>query len=148
MEFVDWIDSRAIAVCQLILREPRTLRKLQLFALDPVDLALSKLERNSDRDREDVLRLAQAGYIDCGVLKAQSRPNLLHHLIEFGFLFGTREIEAPKRNANSSRTGSGNPMPARECCSSHSIDPSTVSLDRSHTGAMPARRRDAVQTPL
>jgi hypothetical protein len=45
-------------------------RKLQLFALDPVDLALSKLERNSDRDREDVLRLAQAGYIDCGVLKA------------------------------------------------------------------------------
>jgi hypothetical protein len=26
--------------------------KLQLFALDPVDLALSKLERNSDRDRE------------------------------------------------------------------------------------------------
>ena len=29
--------------------------KLQLFALDPIDLALSKLERNSDRDREDVL---------------------------------------------------------------------------------------------
>src|SRR5260370_17334299 len=39
-------------------------RKLQLFALDPVDLALSKLERNSDRDREDVLPLSQAGYID------------------------------------------------------------------------------------
>jgi hypothetical protein len=57
-------------------------RKLQLFALDPVDLALSKLERNSDRDREDVLRLAQAGYIDCGVLKAryleEVRPYLLN----------------------------------------------------------------------
>ncbi len=56
--------------------------KLQLFALDPVDLALSKLERNSDRDREDVLRLAQAGYVDCGVLKAryleEVRPYLLH----------------------------------------------------------------------
>lgn len=56
--------------------------KLQLFALDPTDLALSKLERNSDRDREDVLRLAQAGYIDCGVLKAryfeEVRPYLLN----------------------------------------------------------------------
>jgi hypothetical protein len=55
--------------------------KLQLFALDPIDLALSKLERNSDRDREDVLRLARAGYIDCGVLKAryleEVRPYLL-----------------------------------------------------------------------
>jgi hypothetical protein len=37
--------------------------KLQLFALDPIDLALYKLERNSDRDREDVLRLAQAGAV-------------------------------------------------------------------------------------
>lgn len=41
--------------------------RLQLFALEPVDLALSKLERNSDRDREDVLGLARAGYIDCEV---------------------------------------------------------------------------------
>src|SRR6202022_3910400 len=45
-------------------------------------LALSKLERNSDRDREDVLRLARAGYIDCGVLKAryleEVRPYLLN----------------------------------------------------------------------
>ena len=55
---------------------------LQLFALDPIDLALSKLERNSDRDREDVLRLAQAGYIDGDVLKAryleEVRPYLLN----------------------------------------------------------------------
>jgi hypothetical protein len=43
---------------------------------------LSKLERNSDRDREDVLRLARAGYIDCGVPKAryleEVRPYLLN----------------------------------------------------------------------
>jgi hypothetical protein len=56
--------------------------KLQLFALDPVDLALSKLERNSDRDREDVLRLAQAGLVDGGVLRAryieEVRPYLLN----------------------------------------------------------------------
>src|SRR5438552_489516 len=56
--------------------------KLQLFALDPIDLALSKLQRNSDRDREDVLRLAQAGFIECDVLKAryleEVRPYLLN----------------------------------------------------------------------
>src|SRR2546423_14192166 len=39
--------------------------KLQLFVLDPIDLALFKLERNSDRDREDVLHLAHASDIDC-----------------------------------------------------------------------------------
>jgi hypothetical protein len=53
-----------------------------LFALDPVDLALSKPGRNSDRDREDVLRLARAAYIDSGVLKAryleEVRPYLLN----------------------------------------------------------------------
>jgi len=56
--------------------------KLKLFALDPVDLALSKLERNSDRDREDVARLARAGYISSQVLKAryieELRPYLLN----------------------------------------------------------------------
>jgi hypothetical protein len=55
--------------------------KLRLFALDPEDLALSQLERNSDRDREDVLRLASAGYIDTTVLRAryfeEVRPYLL-----------------------------------------------------------------------
>ena len=44
---------------------------LRLFALDPVDLALSKLERNSDRDREDVVGLARSGYIDANRLKAR-----------------------------------------------------------------------------
>src|SRR3954453_22411870 len=48
---------------------PRTrCARLQLPALDPIELALSKLERNSDRDREDVLRLAQTGYIDCRIV--------------------------------------------------------------------------------
>jgi Nucleotidyltransferase of unknown function (DUF6036) len=55
--------------------------KLQLYALDPVDLALSKLERNSDRDRDDVVRLARAGLIDSIVLERryvnEVRPYLL-----------------------------------------------------------------------
>jgi hypothetical protein len=54
---------------------------LRLFALDPVDVALAKLERNSDRDREDLLGLARGGYIDANVLKAryfeEVRPYLL-----------------------------------------------------------------------
>jgi len=42
---------------------------LKLLALDATDIALSKLERNAERDREDVLCLARAGYIDPQVLK-------------------------------------------------------------------------------
>jgi Nucleotidyltransferase of unknown function (DUF6036) len=57
---------------------------LKLFALDATDLALSKLERNAERDREDVLRLAQAGLVDPHVLKeryyAELRPYLLSKL--------------------------------------------------------------------
>jgi len=33
-------------------------KHLRLFSLDPYDLALTKLERNSQKDREDVLRMA------------------------------------------------------------------------------------------
>jgi len=33
--------------------------------------ALSKLERNADRDRDDVLRLARAGLVDAQALKAR-----------------------------------------------------------------------------
>jgi hypothetical protein len=57
---------------------------LSLFALDATDIALSKLERNVERDREDFLRLARAGYIDPQVLKdryyEELRPYLLSRL--------------------------------------------------------------------
>ena len=36
---------------------------LRLFALEAHDLALSKLERNMERDRDDVQQLACAGYL-------------------------------------------------------------------------------------
>ena len=56
----------------------------QVFALDATDLALSKLERNAERDREDVLRLARAGLLDPHILKdryyAELRPYLLSKL--------------------------------------------------------------------
>lgn len=57
---------------------------LRLFALDATDIALSKLERNAERDREDVLRLARAGFIDPHVLRTryyeELRPYLLSKL--------------------------------------------------------------------
>jgi hypothetical protein len=59
-------------------------KRLNLFALDATDIALSKLERNVERDREDFLRLARAGYIDRQVLKdryyEELRPYLLSRL--------------------------------------------------------------------
>lgn len=58
-----------------------TWKRLRLLALDPTDIALSKLERNADRDRDDVLRLARAGLVDSQTLKAryydEVRPYLL-----------------------------------------------------------------------
>jgi Nucleotidyltransferase of unknown function (DUF6036) len=44
-------------------------RFLKLFVLEPHDLALSKLERNSQRDRNDVLSLWKAGLLNCDTLK-------------------------------------------------------------------------------
>ena len=59
-------------------------KRLSLFALDATDIALSKLERNTDRDREDVVRLARAGLIGPDVLKQryfeELRPYLLGKL--------------------------------------------------------------------
>jgi hypothetical protein len=54
---------------------------LRLFALEPHDLALTKLERNSDVDRQDVLALAEAGFLDAGTLRErcekEHRPNVV-----------------------------------------------------------------------
>ena len=59
-------------------------KRLKIFALDATDLALTKLERNAERDREDVVRLAQAGLLDPRTLKDryvnELRPYLLSKL--------------------------------------------------------------------
>jgi hypothetical protein len=55
---------------------PMSLRRLRLFALEPHDLALSKLTRNSPIDRNDVARLAKAVPLDAGVLRARYRAEL------------------------------------------------------------------------
>jgi hypothetical protein len=58
--------------------------RLKHFALDATDLALSKLERNAERDREDCLRLAAAGLLDVAAFKEryadEVRPYMLGNL--------------------------------------------------------------------
>lgn len=53
---------------------------LKLFALEAHDLALTKLERNQDVDRDDIFALAAKGLLDPSVLeeryRAEVRPNL------------------------------------------------------------------------
>lgn len=57
-------------------------RHLRLMALDPYDLALTKLERNSRRDRSDVQHLAHSVPFDLNILRerytVELRPYLLN----------------------------------------------------------------------
>lgn len=55
-------------------------KRLSLFAMEAHDLALSKLERNAERDRDDVLRLARAGLLDAETLKARYEDELRPYL--------------------------------------------------------------------
>jgi len=55
---------------------PKAFKHLRLFALDPYDLALSKLERNIQRDRDDVKYLARAVPLDLDVLKERYQKEL------------------------------------------------------------------------
>jgi hypothetical protein len=55
-------------------------KRLALFALEAHDLALSKLERNAERDRDDVIRLARAGLLDAKTLKARYEEELRPYL--------------------------------------------------------------------
>ena len=58
----------------------KTFNHIRLFALDPYDLALSKIERNTQRDRDDVKHLARTLPLDLNVLKDryenELRPDL------------------------------------------------------------------------
>jgi hypothetical protein len=59
---------------------PSAYRRLRLLGLDSYDLALSKLERNSARDREDVKFLARAVPVDLAVLEDRYRSELRPYL--------------------------------------------------------------------
>jgi hypothetical protein len=62
---------------------PGSWTHLRLHALEAHDVALSKLERNFERDRDDVQHLARAGHLNREILREryykELRPNLLAH---------------------------------------------------------------------
>jgi hypothetical protein len=55
---------------------PGTFRHLRLLAFDPYDLALAKLERNIQRDRDDVKYLARTIPFDLDALQDRYRKEL------------------------------------------------------------------------
>jgi hypothetical protein len=59
---------------------PRVYSHLTLFALDPYDLALTKLSRNIERDREDVKYLARKVPFDLAILKQRYEQGLRSHI--------------------------------------------------------------------
>lgn len=59
---------------------PGTFKYLRLFALDPYDIALAKLERNGDIDRQDVTHLAHVVPFDVDVLQARYTDELRIYL--------------------------------------------------------------------
>jgi hypothetical protein len=59
---------------------PGVFRHLRLLALDPYDVALAKIERNSARDREDVLHLARVVPFDIKTLNRRYHEELRPYL--------------------------------------------------------------------
>jgi Nucleotidyltransferase of unknown function (DUF6036) len=55
---------------------PGVFKHLRLLALDPYDLALSKLERNLQRDRDDIKYLAKTVPFDLEILKERYQSEL------------------------------------------------------------------------
>lgn len=58
----------------------RLFRCLRVFVLDPYDLALAKIERNTARDRQDVLFLARVVPFDLDVLRQRYHDELRFYL--------------------------------------------------------------------
>lgn len=69
--------------CEGRLREIFTgrFRNIRLFVLDPYDLALSKLSRNSERDREDVKHIIRTQKLDPMILRQRYEEELRVNLI-------------------------------------------------------------------
>jgi len=59
---------------------PGAFKHLHLYAFDPYDIALSKLERNVQRDRDDVKHLARTVPFDLAVLKERYEKELRPYL--------------------------------------------------------------------
>jgi hypothetical protein len=70
----DDYESRLVAMFE------GNFKHLRLYALDPYDIALTKLERNQPRDREDVQHLARKVPFDLQILKDRYEKEQRHNL--------------------------------------------------------------------
>ena len=59
---------------------PGVWKNVNLYALEAHDLALAKIERNVERDRDDVQRLAKAGFLDREILRSRYLDELRPYL--------------------------------------------------------------------
>ena len=81
-----YVDVVAVTTCpdgyEARLSElfPGCWRHLRLFALDPYDLTLAKLQRNLQRDRDDVLHVARVANLDLEVLRTRYADELRPYL--------------------------------------------------------------------
>ena len=60
---------------------PGVFKKLSLYALDPYDIALTKIERNSPKDRDDVKYLARTVPFDLKILRERYYKELQGYLL-------------------------------------------------------------------
>lgn len=56
-------------------------RHLRLLVLDPVDLALTKVERNAEVDRRDVIELARAGWLEAATFRGRYSEEVAPYLL-------------------------------------------------------------------
>ena len=56
-------------------------RHLRLMVLDPIDLALTKVERNAEVDRRDVIALARAGWLDAAAFRVRYADEVAPYLL-------------------------------------------------------------------
>lgn len=81
-----YLDVVTVAACpdrydeRLTELYPGTFRHIQLFALDPYDLALAKLTRNIDRDRSDIEYLGVTIPLDVSILRDRYQREMRGYL--------------------------------------------------------------------
>jgi hypothetical protein len=80
LQYVGWASLPEDYVQRLVEMFPGRFERLRLLALDPYDLALSKLDRNSPKDREDVAFLARTVPLDPAVLRERYESELRPYL--------------------------------------------------------------------
>ena len=57
---------------------------MRLWALEPHDLALTKIERNWDLDRSDLTQMARAGLLEASILRRRYDREMRPYLVDPG----------------------------------------------------------------